>query len=306
MENTKVPGYTDSFGHEAKWVFPVDESSASFVYGATTLYQFKNDYRYIDCGMFYAIQFPDKSFFLIDSAHQNSAKDHIRIHDFLRSLTGENERIHIRGWFFSHAHQDHIVKFMDFIKKDWDDYDIDMLYYNFPDPDGPSSEYWKSDDRVTMREFVALMEERSDLPKTTLHTGDKFTVGTCDFEVLVTWEDIIKDQPLKRFNDSSVVLMMTCGNTRVFWPGDAGEVEADFLVEKYGDALKADILQLAHHGFRGGSVELYNAVNASVVLISTDRPNYEKNKDRETNMCALGLASESYLAGAGTIGIVLK
>ena len=39
--------------------------------GKTVLYQFENDYREIDCGMFYAIRCRDGSFFLIDSSHQN-------------------------------------------------------------------------------------------------------------------------------------------------------------------------------------------------------------------------------------------
>lgn len=272
---------------------------------ATVLYQFNNDYRYIDCGMFYAIRFPDRSFFLIDSAHQNSVNDHIRIHAFLRSLAGGSGKIHIRGWFFSHAHQDHIVKFMDFIRQDWNDYVIDMLYYNFPDPDGPSSEYWCESDKVTMREFAALMEQRSDLPRTILHTGDKFTVNTCSFEVLSTWEDIIATAPLEHFNDSSTVLMMTCNSTRVFWPGDAGAAEAAFLVERYGSRLKADILQLAHHGFRGGSVELYDLVAAPIVLIPTDRASYEKNKDRDTTRRAVEQADKFYIAGDGLAGMTL-
>lgn len=272
--------------------------------GRTMLYQFQLDYRYIDCGMFYAVQFPDRSFFLIDSAHQNSVKDHVRIHDFLRSLVGDNERIHIRGWFFSHAHQDHIVKFMDFIRQDWDDYDIDMLYYNFPDPDGPIQPICKPDDLVTMKEFKSLMEERTDLPRTILHLGDRFTVGTCDFEVLCTWEDV-PFESIDRFNDTSTVLMMTCGDKKVFWPGDAGSVESDYMVEHYGDSLRSDILQLSHHGFRGGSIDLYRLVSAPIVLISTSRPNYEKNKDRDTTNYAVSLSEHYFLAGDETVGFIL-
>lgn len=269
-----------------------------------SLYQFELDHRFIDCGMFYAVRCEDGSFFLIDSAHQNSVYDHVRIHDFLRSLTPEGQKIKIAGWFFSHAHQDHIVKFMDFIRSDFNDYEIEALYYNFPDPDGKSSEYWKPDDRVTMREFVALMNERKDLKKITLHTGDVFNINELKFSVLVTYEDIFPME-IERFNDTSVVLMMETAGQKVFFPGDAGELESDFLVEHYGDGLKSDILQLSHHGFRGGTVALYEKVNAPVVLISTSQVNLEKNIQRDTTSFAINNAKEVYVAGNGTVKLDL-
>ena len=272
--------------------------------GKTVLYQFENDYREIDCGMFYAIRCRDGSFFLIDSAHQDSYRDHIRIHDFLKSLVPEGEKIRIAGWFFSHAHQDHIVKFMDFLKTDYTDCEIECLYYNFPDPDGPSSEYWKESDRVTMREFASLMEERDDLKKYTPHTGDEIRISNLKIDVLVTWEDIAPE-PIERFNDSSTVIMIEAEGQKIFLPGDAGEVEAKILTERYGESLKADILQLSHHGFRGGSVKLYELVNAPVVLVSTEKKRLEENLERETTKKALELAEEYFIAGEGTVALEL-
>lgn len=270
----------------------------------TEIYQFENDYRNIDCGMFYAVKCRDGSFFLIDSAHQDSKNDHIRIHEFLKSLVPAGEKIRIRGWFFSHAHQDHIVKFMDFIRADFKDYEIEALYYNFPDPDGESSEHWSEDDKVTMREFRDLMAERTDLKKITPHTGDVFRIGNLTIKVLVTWEEI--PMPIIRFNDTSVVLMMEAEGQKIFWPGDAGEREAEYLTSHYSDdELKADILQLAHHGFRGSSVELYEKVNAPVVLISTRQERLNDNLERATTKKALELAKEYYVAGNGTVMLKL-
>lgn len=269
----------------------------------TKLFQFEVDYRNIDCGMFYAIQCPDNSFFLIDSAHQDSAKDHIRIHDFLKSLIPEGEKILIRGWFLSHAHQDHIVKFMDFLNT-YEDFELEGVYYNFPEPDGFSSEYWKEEDKITMREFKSLMEERRDLKKIILHTGDKFDIENLKFEVLATWEDVYPDT-LENFNDSSTILMMECEGTKVFWPGDAGNKESELVAEKYGKALKSDILQLAHHGFKGGSIGLYEYVNAPTVLVSNNQEIHEHNMDKETTRKAIELSKEFFIAGNGTVELEL-
>jgi hypothetical protein len=38
------------------------------------------------------------------------------------------------------------------------------------------------------------------------------------------------------------------------------------LVDIYSDALKCDILQAVHHGFRGGTVAMYRACLPKVVL----------------------------------------
>ena len=38
------------------------------------------------------------------------------------------------------------------------------------------------------------------------------------------------------------------------------------LVSNYADALKCDILQVAHHGYQGGTEELYRAVDPLYVL----------------------------------------
>lgn len=269
-----------------------------------TLYQFELDYRNIDCGMFYAIRLSDGSFFLIDSAHQNSTLDHIRIHDFLRSLTPKGEKIRIAGWFLTHAHQDHIVKFMHFLSCNFEDCEIDRVYYNFPAIDSESAKNWKSGDIVTMREFEALMERRSDIKRVKLHTGQHFFVKELEFYVLCTHEDIYPEE-IVRFNDSSTVLLMKYQDTTVFWAGDAGEVESDIIASRYGSFVKSDILQAAHHGFRGGTVELYNLINAPVVLFPTSKEHLEENTHRETTKLARELASEVYIAGEGTVGFEL-
>lgn len=272
--------------------------------GKTTLYQFEVDHRNIDCGMCYIIQCEDGSFFVIDSAHMNSVMDHIRIHDFMKKLTPAGEKIRIAGWFFSHAHQDHIVKFMDFINSDYEDYEIGALYYNFPGPDSYIiKKCLGEEDQITYAEFTELMEKHPELKKVTLHTGDEFKIGELTFKVLVTWEDII--EPMVHFNDSSTVLMMEVKGQKVFFPGDAGKLEADFMVKKYGKALKSDILQLAHHGFRGGSVELYDLTDAPVVLVPTDQKHYDENVERETSKRAYEHAKEIYIAGNGTACLTL-
>lgn len=48
----------------------------------------------------------------------------------LRERTPDGERAVISGWFFSHAHDDHVSQFVDFIREYGSAVDIEKLYYN--------------------------------------------------------------------------------------------------------------------------------------------------------------------------------
>ncbi|MEE1503486.1 MAG: MBL fold metallo-hydrolase, partial [Acutalibacteraceae bacterium] len=77
--------------------------------GESTLWQFEVDHTLIDCGMCYILRDCEGSFFVIDSAHTYSIRDCDRIYDFLRERTPKGQKVHIKGWFLSHGHEDHIA-----------------------------------------------------------------------------------------------------------------------------------------------------------------------------------------------------
>lgn len=266
----------------------------------TMLYQMELDYRTINCGMCCVVRCDDGSFFVIDSAHMNSVNDHIRIHDLLKKLNGDNETIRIAGWFLTHAHQDHIVKFMDFVEYGFDDYVIEKVYYNFPELHIPGSEKWSDGDKATMREFDAFMEKHKELTAVTLHTGQRFFVRNLQFDVLATHEDIYPGT-MARFNNSSTVLLMEAEGEKVLWLGDAGTEESNILERRYGDLLKAKIVQVAHHGFSGATTAVYELAGAEVSLFATDRKHYEANIYREPNQKVIALSKEVYIASEGTV-----
>lgn len=68
--------------------------------------------------------------FIIDGGHFLQPNDHKRIYRFLRERTPDGERAVISGWFFSHAHDDHVSQFVDFIREYGSAVDIEKLYYN--------------------------------------------------------------------------------------------------------------------------------------------------------------------------------
>lgn len=270
----------------------------------TTLYQMELDYRTIDCGMCYIVQSADGSFFIIDSAHMNSTNDHIRLYQLLRRLTPKDKPIIIAGWFFSHAHQDHICKFMDFIKEGFSDCIIEGLYYNFPSLTAPGNETWKEGDKQTMVEFFELVEKNSEIPRYKLHTGQHFFVRNLEFEVLATHEDLYP-QPLTRFNDTSTVLLMTVDGCKTLFLGDSNVEESTIMVARYGSYMKSDIVQVAHHGYNGSNVGVYFCARADVALYPTPVKRYMSDINSEANKTVHKISKEIYVAENGTVALSL-
>jgi beta-lactamase superfamily II metal-dependent hydrolase len=261
------------------------------------LYQFEVDYRNIDCGMCYIFQTGGGRFFIIDSAHMNSVNDHIRIHELLKKLN-HNDRIIIAGWFFTHGHQDHIVKFMDFVRENYEDVEIERVYSGFPALSVEGAEVWSEGDKETMREFETL-NDAHNWKHIRLHTGQQFLLDELKFTVLHTYDDIC-EEPLICYNDSSTVLAVEARGTKTVFLGDSNVRACVELTARYGHGMRADIVQVAHHGLNDSNVGIYYMINAKTALFPTAGRYFEEKKSSEANRTVLHLCEEHFLAGDGT------
>lgn len=75
-------------------------------------------------------------------------------------------------------------------------------------------------------------------------------------------------------NDASVVLRVSYGQRRFLLTGDAEEGAETWLVERYGEELRADVLKVAHHGSAtSSSPRFLAAVRPRVAIISVGAGN---------------------------------
>lgn len=269
----------------------------------TKLWQFETDHTYIDCGMCFILQNADNSFFLIDSGHYLQPNDHRRIYRFLRERTPVGENVVIAGWFFSHGHDDHVCQFMEFLKDRYSDVTIERLYYNMIDPYGRDSHFWKESNKKIAYDFERAAES-SGIPIVKLHSGQRFYVRNLIIDVLCTHEDVYPNS-FENYNDSSTVLMIEADGCRISIPGDAGGFESDVLTGRFTEeTLRCDVMQQAHHGHFGTSVEYYRMSNAKIVLFPTTQIKFEEELPHyEANRVAIELADEYHVSSNGTVEV---
>lgn len=267
----------------------------------SALWQFENDHSYIDCGMCYILRCADNSFFIIDSGHFLQPNDHKRIYRFLRERTSDGERTVIAGWFFSHAHDDHVSQFVDFIREYGSAVEIERLYYNDAPIDHRDSMSWGESNKKYIRRFEDCARS-CNIPAVKLHTGQRFFVRNLRFDVLCTQEDVWP-QSLENFNNTSCVLALEADGTRIIFPGDAADVESDIMTARYTEkTLGCDIMQQSHHGHSGASPEFYRRAEAKTVMFPITKIKFdEEYPKQEANRVACSIAEEYFIASDGTV-----
>ena len=263
----------------------------------TALYQIDLDNRRVNCGMTYIFQLADGRFFILDGGYFTFSECD-RLYTMLRKLQPEG-KLNIVGWFFSHAHQDHFGAFLEFVSKYKNEYTIDTLYYTFPSLDLPESVNWKQSDNATMREFdYTVCKYLPDVKLCFLHSGQSFNMGELHIDVLFTHEDFYPDT-IRSFNDTSTVLHITVEGQKILFLGDLHVQSCRKLEPVYGELLKSYIIQVAHHGFNGSTVETYEYASPEVVLWPTADYEFERNTTRDVNahLLAMTCVKEHIIAG---------
>ena len=230
-----------------------------------------------DYGMSYVIRLADGRFIVIDGGFIYDS-DADALHETLFAQS-ESKTPVIAAWILSHQHEDHFHCFLRFTEKYADEVVIEKLLFNFPAHDdfGHYPELEKDNPKLSnSRACVKIPEllawiEKHDVPTFTPHTGQKYHIGDANIEMLACMDDSI--HVTQNGNATSLVFRMELGGQVILWTADAG-CSYVRLDERYGDHLKADILQIPHHGFQSGKAEaeirIYDLVAAPVCLLPSD------------------------------------
>jgi glyoxylase-like metal-dependent hydrolase (beta-lactamase superfamily II) len=235
-------------------------------------------------GMSYVFRLSDGTFFIIDGGwNEKNNIEAKKLYNLLKEQS-EGGEIIISGWLLTHCHGDHIGAFNEFVELYHDKVQIRQVLYNFP-PDedilASDSPHMLNDEPGRYKNFkrvvsTYLMGKGTDIVKP--HTGYKFYYADAEIEILQTHEDFypvtIRDDGM---NLSSVIFTVTIADQRMIFLADSTVLTSNQLVKHFGDYLKSDFMQVAHHGYYGGTVELYRTIDAEYILYPAPVYFYERH-----------------------------
>ena len=228
------------------------------------------DYRNKDDGNFgncYVIRLDDGSLLIYDGGNKYSDADVERLWNVMnKQAIRKSGKIVVAGWIISHEHGDHIYGMYYVLKKYGSQIKLENVYSNKVTEEVAEMGGGRTDfvDAPMMREVYTSV---GGFDSVRVHTGQTFWIRNAKVEVLYTPEDMYPDgiknyEKYADFNDTSVVTRLTIDGTTYMNLGDSYAVASNTLVATYGDELKSDMSTIAHHGWGGGSKELYKCIDA--------------------------------------------
>ena len=115
------------------------------------------------------------------------------------------------------------------------------------------------------------------------HPGQVFYIRNAVYTVYATIE-MVEPLVLDNLNDSSVVGMLEIEGKAILFPGDSHPTETGVIISVFGEALKADAVQIIHHGYQGGSDAFYSLVDPLTVFWPLGMKNYSTAEAPNTPM----------------------
>jgi len=143
----------------------------------------------------------------------------------------------------------------------------------FMDPDRP-------DDTQVSKTLMADVAKEPGATRVIGRAGERIDLGGGAYADVLSPSGDVSQIPT---NNGSIVMRVVYGDTSFMLTGDAPSPIEDYLVGKYGAALKTDVLKAGHHGSKYSTDDLWLATVApAVVVISAGKDNSYGHPNPET------------------------
>ncbi len=250
----------------------------------------------------YLIKTPNDKVIVVDGGNVRYMKD-AYLPFAVRAVLGlkENDYFEIEAMLFSHAHDDHYGEFI-MMMREYDEksnYKVNNFYFDFPDFEKGNYPFHDVDDssmqelKDSFQKYARVNGIKSEnyyeelngrvINSKSVQKGLTITIDGVDLEIMQTWSG--NDDQV---NGNSLVVRVSesgKGGRTCLLLNDLSQKSAIRLVQKYGEKIKSDIVQLAHHGQGGCEKDVYDMIDAKLRLWPTpswvwSKPQYKTAQTR--------------------------
>ena len=192
----------------------------------------------------------DGKIIVIDGGYRADAENLL---SYLRRVSG-CEIPHVDAWLLTHAHGDHIDAFDEIVEKHWDKLTVGKIYYNFPSAQFLLREKNYSKCILDFNRLLPVFADKIEI----VYRCDEYDIGSAHVEILYSPNGELPGY----INNTSVVFMLTLAGKKILFLGDAEPEEGARLLALYKGTgkLKADYVQMAHHGQGGVEKDVYEEI----------------------------------------------
>ncbi len=206
----------------------------------------------------------------------------------LRAIAGVGQKdyVEVEAWILSHAHKDHFNELRKTLETCKDDENFVIKQFIFDFPEFESSEYpaanADSGYLAYLKSALNAYAEARGLPVTegstyyddvngafanaeSIKNGCELEIDGVRLEFLQTW----RKEDGTNINNTSLIFRAWVEGQSILFLQDTAVERGLTLVNTYGDAIKSDIVQMAHHGQGGVSKVVYDRIDASVRIWPT-------------------------------------
>lgn len=223
--------------------------------------------------MSYVLQSMEGKLVVIDGG---TAQDADHLLDTLIRLGGPEPTVDL--WLLTHPHSDHVNALLEIFSRP-NPLKVKKIYSKFL-----SYEFYEKYDktgakgaRVTAA-FNEFKEAHSEICAS-FETGQKFNIDSVEIKVLYVPDESITEDTI---NNSSVVFRVDAEGQRILFVGDLAAKAGDRVLALVPhNELRADFVQMAHHGQDGVKKSFYEAVAPKACLWNTPQWLWDNQRQGE-------------------------
>ena len=246
-------------------------------------------------GLCLLIRLSDGTFIVVDGGF-NRDKDASDLYNLLVKHTPEGMKPTVAAWFITHAHGDHHATFANkFVAKYKLKVDIKSVIFN---PPSAALNQTEDNEGGGAGNVIAAANSITGCEWVRCHVGDKYYIGDAEVDMLYTI-DYQYPATFTYYNTCSIIFSVKIAGQRIIVTGDGANSSFSKVVGMFGADLKADILQVAHHGYGTGVsesastavVQAYKHISPTLVLWPIGPDGYKSVEGKMYNQVLFQLPS---------------